>query len=84
MSDVIRGSYDVPTVQRTHPEISICDSTQGVQCHGILLKQHKRRNRSARWNKRLVALFRRGCSDHKLQLLTVFYYFLLWNHFPLI
>uniref|UniRef100_F1KTB7 PH domain-containing protein n=3 Tax=Ascaris TaxID=6251 RepID=F1KTB7_ASCSU len=56
VSDVIRGSYDVPTVQRTHPEISICDSTQGVQCHGILLKQHKRRNRSARWNKRFFIL----------------------------
>uniref|UniRef100_A0A914VC54 PH domain-containing protein n=1 Tax=Plectus sambesii TaxID=2011161 RepID=A0A914VC54_9BILA len=41
-----------PTLQRQESLGPIA----GVQCHGLMLKKHKRKNRGAKWNKRFFVL----------------------------
>lgn len=56
ISDESEQPPDAKNSKPNRLELAMYSSTLGVQHYGIMLKQSKRRNRSAKWNKRFFVL----------------------------
>lgn len=56
MNDINNDMDDIKNERTIRLELAMYSSTLGVQHYGIMLKQSKRKNRNAKWNKRQAIL----------------------------